>query len=795
METTETTSPSADGFGISDCFISLDSIEASGPDATITERWYRLHTHAKSMCELMVAFNASLEPGYAPQGLGSAVHAQLARLENLVAAARISITPAVAATDDWKRDGSKCPSDSFAGKTGTSRGKARADMETGKNLANAPGTQESFLNGDLSPEQAATIADAVKANPAAEQALLDCAKRKSLKELKTEALRRKSEVEDMDERERRLHRQRYVRQWTDSEGAWNLRARGPVPTGADFQSVLERLIDQQFKAARKSGQRGTRDNYAYDALMDLAAQHGMGSGPATPGAPGPSTDPASERASGTAPEPSRSAPKSQRPSQTGRRDGGADDHGREDRHEDGHGHEGRSGDGPGGIRPRPGPTRGPASGSAAGSERPKPAPTSAPEDGGKAAGERQKPTDGRERAGEADGVRPKPAPTSAPEDGGKAAGERQKPKAPSEGAPAASSKSSGDPPTGKESSGSTWNPASGESAEPSNKPRTTDLPPAQRGDGDGQGSLFGPTGLIPDETGRPDRDGGPADAHGPAAQTGPTETRSGPAKRRSRPPVSQQQVYCIDWNALVRGHARTGERCELRGVGPTSVSTIRRALGLAAAKLVVTDPAGRAVTVAHLGTGPINLRLIPGLTRPSSTGVTNLARLEPTASRKLVIIGISVDDLRGNTQADSATIGTATIAIPGVGRLPGRAALSVLGSEVMARLVTRGQAVRELSYAGRAPNAAQRIALAWADLTCKVEGCPNERIEIDHRNPWAADRVTELDNLDPLCGHHHDLKTNAGWQFVASDSTRFVPPDDPDHPLGIRARERNRNAS
>ena len=40
--------------------------EAAGPEATINERWYRLYSHSKAMCELMVAFNTELEPGYAP---------------------------------------------------------------------------------------------------------------------------------------------------------------------------------------------------------------------------------------------------------------------------------------------------------------------------------------------------------------------------------------------------------------------------------------------------------------------------------------------------------------------------------------------------------------------------------------------------------------------------------------------------------------------------------------------------------------------------------------------------------
>jgi len=55
--------------------------------------------------------------------------------------------------------------------------------------------------------------------------------------------------------------------------------------------------------------------------------------------------------------------------------------------------------------------------------------------------------------------------------------------------------------------------------------------------------------------------------------------------------------------------------------------------------------------------------------------------------------------------------------------------------------------------------------------------------EIDHRKPFADDQVTELGNLDPLCGHDHDLKTHEGWALVEGTGRRpMVPPDDPRHP-------------
>ena len=62
---------------------------------------------------------------------------------------------------------------------------------------------------------------------------------------------------------------------------------------------------------------------------------------------------------------------------------------------------------------------------------------------------------------------------------------------------------------------------------------------------------------------------------------------------------------------------------------------------------------------------------------------------------------------------------------------------------------------------------------------------------IDHQKPWAQTRHTRLDELDPLCGFHHDLKTRRHWALVPGTGKRpFVPPDDPRHPSQQPAPER-----
>ncbi|MGH8839258.1 MAG: hypothetical protein ACRDVO_08365, partial [Jiangellaceae bacterium] len=129
--------------------------------------------------------------------------------------------------------------------------------------------------------------------------------------------------------------------------------------------------------------------------------------------------------------------------------------------------------------------------------------------------------------------------------------------------------------------------------------------------------------------------------------------------------------------------------------------------------------------------------------------------------------------------------------IAGVGPVPVSVARDLLGEAIVKLVITRGVDVANVTHLGRGPTVAQKIALMWANDTCMTEGCHRRRIEYDHRTPWAQTRHTRLDELDPLCDHHHDLKTRLGWALVPGKGKRpFVPPDDPRHPRHHSVRER-----
>lgn len=159
-------------------------------------------------------------------------------------------------------------------------------------------------------------------------------------------------------------------------------------------------------------------------------------------------------------------------------------------------------------------------------------------------------------------------------------------------------------------------------------------------------------------------------------------------------------------------------------------------------------------------------------------------RLNP---RYLALLRVDVAALRRGRVA-----GDELCEIRGVGPVPVPVAERLLGQAVLHLVITRGTDVLNVTHLGRGPTAAQKIALAWASPGCTVLGCWRTRTENDHREPWSLTRHTRLDELDPLCDHHHDLKSRFGWALVRGTCKRqMVPPDDPRHPR-YRAKPRTR---
>jgi Domain of unknown function (DUF222) len=162
--------------------------------------------------------------------------------------------------------------------------------------------------------------------------------------------------------------------------------------------------------------------------------------------------------------------------------------------------------------------------------------------------------------------------------------------------------------------------------------------------------------------------------------------------------------------------------------------------------------------------------------RNGPTGPLGLGR--GLQSRYLALLRIDVEALHRGRVA-----GNEICEIRGVGPVPVPVAEGLLGQSVLKLVITRGVDVLNVTHLGRGPTAAQKVALAWTTPGCTVEGCYRSRIEHDHRQPWVDTQHTRLDELDPLCGYHHDLKTHHHWVLVPGSGKRpMVGPNDPRHP-------------
>jgi hypothetical protein len=242
--------------------------------------------HVEDVQKVMNSHLHRLVPGEVPSGQVTAMWQAFDAIERQAAAAKTLLAARVEESRSWAKAGDRSAVEHMARRSGTSHGTARSGLETSKRLARLPATEAALRRGELSPAQADTISEAASVNPGAEQALLQAARHSPLARLREQANRAKAAGDpDPDATHRRLHRQRRLRRFTDGEGAWNLQARGTADAGAVLNAALDPIIDEIFRQARRDDRHETRDNYAFDALIELARRaRGPGQTPLQAGA-------------------------------------------------------------------------------------------------------------------------------------------------------------------------------------------------------------------------------------------------------------------------------------------------------------------------------------------------------------------------------------------------------------------------------------------------------------------------------------------------------------------------------
>ncbi|MGH9264257.1 MAG: DUF222 domain-containing protein [Acidimicrobiales bacterium] len=221
----------------------------------------------------MRRFAASFDAAVLSADQAGSVVAGAAALERMAATVKALAAARMADTGAWKASGERSAAHALARSTGTSVGQASESLATAKRLRTLPLLGAAARAGELSFQQAAAVADAASADPAAEHRLLAKAKRSSLAELREECARTKAAaLPDAEARRRAIHAQRFLRSYLDGEGAWNLRMRDNPEVGAAVMAAIEPIRDRLFRAARAEGRKEPTEAYAADALAELATK-------------------------------------------------------------------------------------------------------------------------------------------------------------------------------------------------------------------------------------------------------------------------------------------------------------------------------------------------------------------------------------------------------------------------------------------------------------------------------------------------------------------------------------------
>lgn len=191
-------------------------------------------------------------------------------LERLASAGRTLAGRRVEKSYLWREEGFRSPSEWMAAKAQTTRAAAIATIETGRRLEELPETRDQLKAGRLSAVQAAEITAAASADPRAEKALLDTARAESVLALQTRCREVVAAASKDLDRDERLHRARYLRYWTDRDGAVRVDARFAPDAGAKLVASVDAAAFRLHATARKADSTERLEAYRADALVGLA---------------------------------------------------------------------------------------------------------------------------------------------------------------------------------------------------------------------------------------------------------------------------------------------------------------------------------------------------------------------------------------------------------------------------------------------------------------------------------------------------------------------------------------------
>jgi len=198
--------------------------------------------------------------------------ALFAEIERLGAAGKVLYSNRAAQSTVWRDEGHRSAASWMAEKTKTGLGEALATLDTATALQALPATSEALRRGELSAPQVKVIAATAVDHPRSENELLKSAATTTLRGLKERCAAVKASATSAQQeidRYNAIRATRYVRHFSDPDGAFRLDARLTPDAGAKLLCALETEANARFGEARTSGEREPSGAYRADALVAL----------------------------------------------------------------------------------------------------------------------------------------------------------------------------------------------------------------------------------------------------------------------------------------------------------------------------------------------------------------------------------------------------------------------------------------------------------------------------------------------------------------------------------------------
>jgi len=222
--------------------------------------------------EEVQSFLGEVEPQTLASETASELVERFSSLERICAAGKLIFAARAAESRTWSRDGQRSAANWLADKDKCPLGEAISTLEASKRLGDLEHTKKALGEGDISVSQAKQIAQAAEKEPATELPLIEAAGTESfkgLRDLVRQILMRQSSKQEEEERYRKIHAGRYLRHFTDYDGALRIDAKLTPDAGARILSALAAEAKEILEAKRKAGEKEPYQAYRADALVSL----------------------------------------------------------------------------------------------------------------------------------------------------------------------------------------------------------------------------------------------------------------------------------------------------------------------------------------------------------------------------------------------------------------------------------------------------------------------------------------------------------------------------------------------